>query len=726
MAVGAAPPLLKISVTEFAGDNSARATQSGTLPPARDARVDLYMQMFREEWDKPFWKDLREAIPTDFGYYTGSGQWTEKQRNEAKEKGRPTLTLNHILPTINALAGLERMNRYDPKAAPKGKEDVELAEIFSRLLRQTMEDTNGEYVLSSGFTDGCICGVRAYEMPIDYMDDPVKGTIEFRTVSVPDELLWTTPWTKYDLSDCRAVFRWKWVDVDLLVAHYPTKRTEIEAALNGTRSMAAQDATRERATLSEGNPKDRYDASDAVRPQDDPDFWFDVTKNRVRVVDVYYPDYFPMWLLYDTEGSKVIRVTDEVRTRRLYQDIISRNPDHTWKVLERNERRIQLMTTLPATGTILEEGEPFKKDTKTYPFVPFFAYWRGNEVFGVVRNLRDAQDEINARRSQISWLTKASGDGWFVDEGSMTDLKSFEAQSRDPKGVYTIKKTGNDPRRMPPPGVPQGLFEVLAVAVNEIRQISLVNSDMQGLRSDTVSGVAMKNREIQGQIGNNELYDNFKLTKRLIWKKMARRIQEKYKDEDVIRLFDAETGAYDFIEINKRVPAEAPGAGTQDGSPIPAAPIRYKVLNDISALQYDITMTETPSSPTHRQGALATLLDLIQKVPSAAILLIDVIVEMTDGLPDREKVVARFKQFVAAQSAPKPSDPPVVHVTLKGEDLTPQDKAVLSSRAANQPAEEEKNPLGAQAGNAQNPSGQIPTGGQKLNERPDLAPTPTG
>src|SRR3990167_11094745 len=86
MAAGAAPPLLKISVEEFAGTNSARETQSGTLPPARDKRVDLYMQMFYEEWDKPFWKELREQIPTDFGYYTGSGQWTEKQRSEAKEK----------------------------------------------------------------------------------------------------------------------------------------------------------------------------------------------------------------------------------------------------------------------------------------------------------------------------------------------------------------------------------------------------------------------------------------------------------------------------------------------------------------------------------------------------------------------------------------------------------------------------------------------------------------
>jgi hypothetical protein len=305
----------------------------------------------------------------------------------------------------------------------------------------------------------------------------------------------------------------------------------------------------------------------------------------------------------------------------------------------------------------------------------------------------------------------------------MVDLKAFEAESRDPKGAYTIKKTANDPRRIPPPNIPQGLFELLAGAVNEIREISNVNPEMRGMGSDTVSGVAMKNREMQGQISNNELFDNFKLTKRLIWKKMARRIQEKYRDEDIIRLFDADTGGYKFVEINKRVPEGVPG---QAPSEVPSAPIRYRVLNDLGALKYDIQMTETPSSPTHRQGALATLLDLIQKVPAAALLLIDVIVEMTDGLPDREKIVARFKQFVVSQSAPKPSEPPVVHVTLKGEDLMPQDRATLSARAANQPAQEEKNPFGAEAGNPQNPSGQLPTGGQKLNERPDLAPPPTG
>jgi len=337
-----------------------------------------------------------------------------------------------------------------------------------------------------------------------------------------------------------------------------------------------------------------------------------------------------------------------------------------------------------------------------------------------VRNLRDPQDEVNARRSQVSWLVKATGDGWFVDQGSMQDIKTFENDSRDPKGVYEVKKSGKDPRRIPPPNVPQGLFQLIADAVTEIRMISNVNPEMRGEESQAISGVAMKHRKIEGETVNYEIYDNFKLTKRLLWKKLAKRIQEVYSDERIVRLTDPDSGGYQFIPINQRVPVDA------QGKEVPPPGLRYKVLNDLGSFKYDLVMTEIPASPSHRQTALAILLDLLQKLPAIAPLVVDVIVEMVEGLPDKEKIVARIKQFVAGQMGPKKAPPPKVSVALKGEDLPQEVKAELARRAANEPdPREEQNPLGAGAGNASNPSGQLKTGGTKLNEIPDLAPPPT-
>jgi hypothetical protein len=730
--VADARPLRKPSVEQALGETAMVRSQSGSGPggeragPASadgggDERVRYFKQLFREEWDKPFWKDLREQIPIDFGYYTGSGQWSENQKSAAKEKQRPTLTINHIQPTCNALFGIERMHRYDPVAAPKTKADVDVAELFTRLLKQSMDEANGEYILSQGFADGCIGGVCGFEMPIDYLDDPLKGTIDFSVVKCPEEWIWCTPWNKYDLSDVRGMFRHRWVDVDLLVAQYPDHKAGIVAALSKIKHQTiAQDASREGALLTEGNPKDHYEASDYSSPQRDMDFWFDVTRNRVRVMDVYYPEFYPVWLLTDKDARKTYSSTSEVKMKRYMQAVVDRTQGATaWQLIERYHRKIHALCSLPAIDYVLEEGIPFSKDEESYPIVPFFAYWRGNEVYGVVRNLRDPQDEVNARRSQISWLTKATGDGWFADDNSLTNLDAFERESRDPKGVYMVKANKKDPRRMPAPNIPQGLFEILSAAVNEIRAISMVNTEMQGGEGQAISGVAKKLLVQQGNIGNNELFDNFRFTKRLIWKKMARRIQEKYSDEDVVRLFNPETGGYDFIDINKET--------NEGASEMPSAGLRRKVLNDISTLRYDIQLTETPISPTHRQGALATLLELIQKVPAAAPLLIDVIVEMTDGIPDRDKVVARIKGFVKAQSEPRPSPPPKTSIALKGEDIPEEARVALAYKALNEEdPRNAQNPMGADAGNVQNPSGQIPTGGQKLTERPDLPASATG
>lgn len=677
----------------------------------RETLAQRMIRMFREEWDKPFWRDLRLNVSLDFGYYTGSGQYDPAVRKKFEEQGKPALVLNHIRPTCLVLFGLERMNRYDPKAAPHGAEDKSVAEVFTRLLRKVHQDTNAEYVLSDGFEDGTIGGVVAFELPIEYGQD-IRGEIGFQTVRVPDELMWATPWKRYDLQDTRAMWRHKWVDVDDLVALYPRKRDEILEALEAVSSANPRDVNQQPAQLSQGDPSDAYRSGDVVtRPQDDRDFWFDEKAGRVRVLECYYPVYEPHWLLSVDGGRRVIQSTSDVRLRRLLADLTRRDPTRQLTLIERTLRRIEMCVVLPATEQELEHGVPFEKDRQGYPFVPFFAELKRDEIQGVVRSLRDPQDEINARRSQIAWLTKATGDGWFADQDSLVDQAAFERDSRDPKGVYLVRKNAADPRRMPAPTVPQELFRILAEAQNEIRMISGVNASMRGLRESDESGIAMQRAKLQGEIITTPIFDNFKFTKRLIYQKMARRIQEVYTDERVVRLLNPDTGEDEFVTINQVV--EEPADPATDPR------VRRKVLNDLNTLKYDLILVETPASPTQRAATLATLLDLLEKVPAATPLFLDAIVELLDGLP--EKIVQRAKQWVAAHTdAPSGPPAPKVSISLRGEldPVTTKDLADGSLDATPDPARQ----MGAEHGNPQNPSGQLPKGGGVAATRPDLAP----
>src|SRR5262245_32684225 len=96
-----APPIVKVAVEE-----SRPTDPSGRTPEsAQDERVMRYMQMFRDEWEKPFWQELRLQVNMDFAYYTGAGQWTPEDKLRMERQGKPALTLNHIQPTLNALFG---------------------------------------------------------------------------------------------------------------------------------------------------------------------------------------------------------------------------------------------------------------------------------------------------------------------------------------------------------------------------------------------------------------------------------------------------------------------------------------------------------------------------------------------------------------------------------------------------------------------------------------------
>ena len=699
-------------------DQDTRALPVETLIDD-ESLVEKYKRMFYEEMNKPFWQNFSLNATTDFGYYTGIGQWNDEQRVKMRTAGKPALTLNYVKPVIRSLSGAERLSRYEPKAAAEQFEDEAVANVFTRLLRRTIYDANAEFVMSEGFRDGTICGVVLFEQPINYDEDPLRPKIEFATVRVPDEAIWATPWSRYDLSDTRAMWRHRWVDVDELCAHYPKKRRDILDALREMGPLlSAADASKQGAILHEGDPKDRYAHMTGLRPEDDRSFWFDEERDRVRVLETWYPRWYPTWILASDDGRRVITSTDEAKMARVYRNYLARFPGGPMTLIQRNTRKIRMCVMLPATLQVLDEGEPFQKDQSNYPFVPYFANLVRDDMYGVVRDLRDPQDEINSRRSQIAWIIRATGDGWFVDENSMVDLVKFQEESRDPKGVYVVKKGGSDPRRMPAPNVPQGLFEIIKYAINEIAHISGVKNEVIASGEDRpLSGVAISRRQQQSDVISTEYFDNFKLTKRLLYQMMARRIQEVYHDERVVRLLNEETAQDEYVTINQPVPADetpqAPGS-----NPSPAT--RFKVLNDITSLQYDIQMVETPASPSARAAALDTLLDLLQKVPAMAILFADEIIAMTDGLPNKDLLVRRVKEMQAQMNQPK-DEKPKVNISLKGE-VSPEAAAELSMKAAG-PVQGPVDPserMGEEAGNPQNPSGQIPTGGPNLQDRADL------
>ena len=112
----------------YKGDGFKNTVKSSET--ARLAEVlDIYS--FLEFGNRLDIDHFREAA----GYYTGTGHWTESERQQLEGEGRPPLTFNFIFSKINTVAGLEQQIRSGFKAIPIGAEDDDLAMLATALLK---------------------------------------------------------------------------------------------------------------------------------------------------------------------------------------------------------------------------------------------------------------------------------------------------------------------------------------------------------------------------------------------------------------------------------------------------------------------------------------------------------------------------------------------------------------------------------------------------------------
>ena len=68
-------------------------------------------------------------------YYRGE-QWDEFDIQELDDQGRPALTINTILPTINAVIGEQSSKKADIQFKPRGGGNQEVADVLTSVPRR--------------------------------------------------------------------------------------------------------------------------------------------------------------------------------------------------------------------------------------------------------------------------------------------------------------------------------------------------------------------------------------------------------------------------------------------------------------------------------------------------------------------------------------------------------------------------------------------------------------
>ena len=284
---------------------------------------------------------------------------------------------------------------------------------------------------------------------------------------------------------------------------------------------------------------------------------------------------------------------------------------------------------------------------QAYPVVPYIAKrWR-DEVYGLVRNLKDPQRVENKRESQIlDLIARFANMRPMAEENSVLNPHTL-AHVHDPTPVYY------KPGHQPPSWYTPPLAELFRVLTSEgdrmkqaMREISGINTDLLGLRqTGDPSGIAIARTQAQGQIIATVFFDNYRTFKRHVNERLARRIQQVFTSEQVFRLTN-EVGERVVVTVN---PLDARGktrdefARLQAGQEPSEGKRVFRNLQEF--LKYDVRISDAPATPTMRSMQLLGLLEVLRTLPGLGPILMEKIVELLD-ITGKGEVIQKLRQML--------------------------------------------------------------------------------
>lgn len=681
------------------GQDSYAALAAASLPhPAEKApgllAEDRKATILRERADRvrgwyllavnhPLWRRYIPAAREDEGFYIGGDlQWSKDgsfdSLHRLRAAKRTTVSINHIQSTVDILVGFERQNRYDLKATQEGNEDAEHARVLSWLLRFAQDQAEVQEYESEMFEDGLIRGMAALDVKGKWTGEGLDGEIELEVLTPGEDFLVDPYFKRYDYGDARFTMKFRWSFLDEVVAHYPDHEAIITQQVALLDSLFLPLLANQSTDGGRGDAYGSVSGPNADRLQEEEQF-YDPRDRRILAIECWYREFVQKFYVVTKGGQQHA----EVASKAAAMELVAVDPTNlTW--VQRTVRQIRECLVLPATHTTLyDQPSRYDNDPENYPQVGYWAKRKRDWVYGIVRNMKDPQLLENTRISQLSDILRR----WanirpLVPKGAVEDERGLEDHWSTSAIVYDPKKGAPDwyvPRGLEL--VARGLLEIATLFKLNLREITGINTDLLG--QDTSgsagnSGIAIARRQAQGQIIATIFFDNFKRTRKLVGQRLARRIQQCFTTEQILRLIDPDTGDPVEVLINPaeasemdpeefRLWAEQRTAQRRDGQGRPY------VLRSLKALKFDVKISEAPATPSARATQLMALLELLRIDPRILPALIDRIVALAD-ISDRSDILRKIRALQAQAGIPV-GDPNVPG----GQPVVPGDLSMPSA-----------------------------------------------
>ena len=526
-------------------------------------------------------------------FYRGD-QWDLDDLHMLDNEGRPALTINTILPTVNTVLGEQSTRRADVQFKPRRSGEADVAQTLTKLYMQIADNNKLDWVEQQVFSDGLILDGRGYfDVRMDFSDH-VEGEIRI-TAKDPLDILIDPDAKDADPKSWNEVFETKWMTLDEIEELYGKKKAE------ALRFIAENGAGFGRDSIE--YEENRFGDTDSA------------------------DDYFGAGVPGEDEyrNVKALRVIERQHKRMTRVDCYvdpntgdQRDVPENWSdtkakkfakeygldIISKVKRRVRWTVTCDHV-VLHDDWSPYNDLT----VVPFFAYFRRGRPFGMVRNLLSPQEQLNKIASQeLHIVNTTANSGWMVESGSLVGMTAddLEEHGAETGLVVEYNRGSTPPTKIQPNQIPTGLDRISQKAALNIKTISGINDSMLGSDSAEVSGVAIQAKQNRGVVMIQVPLDNLRKSRQYLAEKVLDLIQSFYTEQRIIMVTD------ESDPLQPRMPMMV-NERTPEG----------QIINDLTLGEYDVVISTAPARDSFDEVQFAEALNLRQvgvAIPDDAII----------------------------------------------------------------------------------------------------------
>lgn len=544
-------------------------------------------------------------------------QWKSSERARFQEAHKTALTSNILYDAFRKMCGQYRENtpQFEVRSV-NGKADPKEVKLRGDFFRHLAQQSRSAEVFETALENALAGGFGAFRVDTQYIDDksfdqePILRKIEYPERCYFDPNAELT--TKADGSYCgiviplsRKEFHEKYPDQKIPIK----SETVFDIYDNSYSSLYMQDVV----LLIEHYEKE-YDEVEIIELSNGMTMDKKEYNEKVKMVKDNHPEE-----LHNMMIPRILR--------------------------KRKVNRCKIMRYLVTSSHILEEEE-FSGTELPIIFVPGdLQKVNGKEItLSMIRFAIDSQRALNLTQSEIIQVIRTSRRELFMaTSGNLGNRVNQWRDVANQQGVLLYEPdpiTQQPPIRIEPVDIPVTLMNYLQVATQQIQgTMGMFNSSL-GDSDNAVSGKAVRQRQIAGNLSGGIFYDNLLRAITQAGRCIMSMLHKLMDNERTINTLPVE-GKEKSVNINEN----KLGSGGSDFTD-----------ND-----FDVIARSGPSYAVQKEEAISMLINLGQMLPEPQrALLVDLIAENMD-VENKVQIVNRMKtlvpQDVLAQEEGRPAPP---------------------------------------------------------------------